>query len=212
MKKLLAMDIDIGLSRIKRRINGSKRVLALDLETLVKDRFLSNEDIVAVSIGTLQGEYEVLLADPSDYNEYDLLKKLDEIIDSYQPEVIIGYNHVSYDITLINTKIVSLSYSKQLFALKYFFGTSYLMDMMYSCALYGRRITGDYKVTSLKNVVRSEMFSSLNLMRVKEIVSLPDMNPAQAVEYLWKNDPESLRKYSKGDVHDLIEIYKFIFN
>jgi hypothetical protein len=30
------MDSVIGLSRIKKRINGAKRVMAIDLETLVK--------------------------------------------------------------------------------------------------------------------------------------------------------------------------------
>ena len=59
------MDIDIGLSRIRRRINGATRVLALDLETLVKDGFLKNESIVAISVGTLQGNYDVMMADPN---------------------------------------------------------------------------------------------------------------------------------------------------
>ncbi|OWP54316.1 MAG: hypothetical protein B2I18_03280 [Cuniculiplasma sp. C_DKE] len=205
------MDIDIGLSRIRRRINGATRVLALDLETLVKDGFLKNESIVAISVGTLQGNYDVMMADPNNYNEYDLLSQLQDFVDSYQPEVIIGYNHVSYDITLINTKLVSLPYSKQLFALKFFFGTSYLLDMMYACALDMRVKTGDYIIRSLRKIVNSEFYNELDLMRVKENIQIDGMNPAEAVEYLWKNDAKKLREYSLGDVHDVIELYKSIF-
>ncbi len=205
------MDIDIGLSRIRRRINGASRVIALDLETLVKDGFLRNEDIVAISVGTLQGDYKVLMADPDNYNEYELLSRLQDFIDSYQPEVIIGYNHVSYDITLINTKLVSLPYSQQLFPLKFYFGTSYLLDMMYACALDIRTKSGDYNIKSLKKVVNSEFYSNLNLMRVKDNIHIEGMNPSEAVEHLWKNDSDKLKEYSLGDVHDIIEIYKSIF-
>ena len=204
------MDIDIGLSRVKRRINGARRVMALDLETLVKGGFLQNEDIVVISVGTLQGKYDVLMADPDNYDEYALLNNLQELVDSYQPEVIIGFNHVSYDITLINTKLVKFPYSKQLFSLKYFFGTSYLLDMMYVCALDLRIKSGDYAIQSLKKIVNSELYSGINLMRVKETLEMEGKNPAEAVEFLWKNHDKRLREYSLGDVHDVIELYKYI--
>lgn len=206
------MDSVIGLSRIKNRINGAKRVMAIDLETLVKKGFLENEEIIAVSLGTIQGEYKVLMSYPDSHDEYELLKEVDNFMDTYQPEVIIGYNHVNYDITLINTKLVKLSYSKQLFNLKYFFGTSYLLDMMYVCALDMRLRMGEYKLNSLKKVLNYDAYADLNLMRVKDNVSIEGMNPAEAVEFLWKNDREKLIEYSKGDVHDIIEIYKHIFN
>lgn len=206
------MDSVIGLSRIKNRINGAKRVMAIDLETLVKKGFLQNEEIIAVSLGTIQGEYKVLMSYPDSHDEYELLKEVDSFMDKYQPEVIIGYNHVSYDITLINTKLVKLSYSRQLFNLKYFFGTSYLLDMMYACALDMRLRMGEYKLNSLKNVLNYDAYANLDLMRVKGNVSIEGMNPAEAVEFLWKNDREKLIEYSKGDVHDIIEIYKYIFN
>ncbi len=204
------MDIDIGLSRVKRRINGARRVMALDLETLVKGGFLQNENIVVISVGTLQGKYDVLMADPDNYDEYALLNNLQELVDSYQPEVIIGFNHVSYDITLINTKLVKFPYSKQLFSLKYFFGTSYLLDMMYVCALDLRIKSGDYAIQSLKKIVNSELYSGINLMRVKETLEMEGKNPAEAVEFLWKNHDKRLREYSLGDVHDVIELYKYI--
>ncbi len=205
------MDTVIGLSRIKRRINDAKRVLAIDLETLVKKGFLDNEEIIAVSLGTIQGDYRVFMSYPDAPNEYDLLKKTEEFVDAYQPEVIIGYNHVSYDITLINTKLVKLPYSEQLFSLKYYFGTSYLLDMMYVCALDQRAKTGDYKIASLKKITGSESYADLDLMRVKDNITIEGMNPAEAVEFLWKNDRDKLIEYSKGDVHDIIEIYKHIF-
>lgn len=205
------MDSVIGLSRIKKRINGAKRVMAIDLETLVKEGFLKNEEIIAVSLGTVQGEYKVIMSYPDNHDEYTLLKQVDEFVDAYQPEVIIGYNHVSYDITLINTKLVRLSFARQLFNLKYFFGTSYLLDMMYVCALDMRLKMGEYKLNSLKNVLNYEIYSNLDLMRVKGNVAIEGMNPAEAVEFLWKNDREKLVEYSKGDVHDIIEIYKHIF-
>ncbi|MHB1439171.1 MAG: 3'-5' exonuclease [Cuniculiplasma sp.] len=204
------MDIDIGLSRVKRRINGARRVMALDLETLVKGGFLQNEDIVVISVGTLQGKYDVLMADPDNYDEYALLNNLQELVDPYQPEVIIGFNHVSYDITLINTKLVKFPYSKQLFSLKYFFGTSYLLDMMYVCALDLRIKSGDYAIQSLKKIVNSELYSGIDLMRVKETLEMEGKNPSEAVEFLWKNHDKRLREYSLGDVHDVIELYKHI--
>jgi DNA polymerase elongation subunit (family B) len=153
---------------------------------------LKNEEIIAASLGTVQGEYKVIMSYPDNHDEYGLLKQVDEFVDAYQPEVIIGYNHVSYDITLINTKLVRLSFARQLFNLKYFFGTSYLLDMMYVCALDMRLKMGEYKLNSLKNVLNYEIYSNLDLMRVKGNVAIEGMNPAEAVEFLWKMIEKSL--------------------
>jgi hypothetical protein len=205
------MDIDIGLSRIKRRINGSKRVLAFDLESLVKGSFLDNERIITISTYSLQGDQNIFMGNSKKEDEYELLKSFNDYLESYNPEILIGYNHVSYDITLINTKLVKLSYKDQLFPLKYYFGTSYLLDMMYVCALNYRLNYGDYKIRSLKKVVNSEEYQNLDLMRVKETLEIENMNPGQAVEYLWKNDVDKLNIYALGDVHDIIKIYEYLF-
>lgn len=206
------MDYSEGLSRIGSRLGNATRVISLDLETLVKDHFLKDERIIAISYATIDGKWDVRVGNPDEENdENDLLQWFNSIIDQYSPEIIIGYNHSSYDIPLMNTKMLNIPFNKQLWSLRYYLGTSYVLDMMYVCALHGMFLNGEYRIRSLKNVVNAPEYSSLDLIRAKEITEIEGMGKAQAIEWLWKNDLEKFKLYCKGDVVDLITLYKHIF-
>ncbi len=206
------MDYSEGLSRIGSRLGDATRVMSLDLETLVKDHFLKDERIIAISYATIDGKWDVRIGNPNEENdENDLLQWFNSIIDQYSPEIIIGYNHSSYDIPLMNTKMLNIPFNKQLWSLRYYLGTSYVLDMMYVCALHGMFLNGEYRIRSLKNVVNAPEYSSLDLIRAKEITEIEGMGKAQAIEWLWKNDLEKFKLYCKGDVVDLITLYRHIF-
>ncbi len=206
------MDYSEGLSRIGSRLGNATRVISLDLETLVKDHFLKDERIIAISYATIDGKWDVRVGNPDEENdENDLLQWFNSIIDQYSPEIIIGYNHSSYDIPLMNTKMLNIPFNKQLWSLRYYLGTSYVLDMMYVCALHGMFLNGEYRIRSLKNVVNAPEYSSLDLIRAKEITEIEGMGKAQAIEWLWKNDLEKFKLYCKGDVVDLITLYRHIF-
>lgn len=206
------MDYTEGLSRISSRIGRAQRVISIDLETLIKDRFLNNERIIAISYATLDGKWDVKIADQTKENdEIELMAWLNDIFDRYSPEIIIGYNHASYDIPLMNTKMLNIPFDRQLWSLRYYFGTSYVLDMMYVCALHGMYLKGEYRIRSLKNVVNAAEYRTLDLIRAKEQAEIEGMNKGEAIEWLWKNDLERFKLYCQGDVLDLITLYKHIF-
>ncbi len=206
------MDYSQGLSRISSRIGKASRVISIDLETLVKDRFLNDERVIAISYATLDEKWDVKIADQTKENdEIEIMQWLNDIMESYSPEIIIGYNHASYDIPLMHTKMLNIPFDKQLWSLRYYFGTSYVLDMMYVCALHGMYLKGEYRIRSLKNVVNAPEYRELNLVRAKDQIEIEGMNKGEAIEWLWKNDREKFKLYCKGDVLDLITLYKHIF-
>ncbi|MGP6207504.1 3'-5' exonuclease [Cuniculiplasma sp. SKW3] len=206
------MDYAQGLSRISSRIGKAQRVIAIDLETLVKNKFLNNERIIAISYATLDGKWDVKISDQTKENdEIEIMQWLNDVFDNYSPEIIIGYNHASYDIPLMNTKMLNIPFDRQLWSLRYYFGTSYVLDMMYVCALHCMYLKGEYRIRSLKNVVNATEYRELNLIRAKEEAEIEGMNKGEAIEWLWKNDLDRFKLYCKGDVLDLITLYKHIF-
>ncbi|MGP6238972.1 3'-5' exonuclease [Cuniculiplasma sp. SKW4] len=206
------MDYAQGLPRISSRIGKAQRVIAIDLETLVKNKFLNNERIIAISYATLDGKWDVKISDQTKENdEIEIMQWLNDVFDNYSPEIIIGYNHASYDIPLMNTKMLNIPFDRQLWSLRYYFGTSYVLDMMYVCALHGMYLKGEYRIRSLKNVVNASEYRELNLIRAKEEAEIEGMNKGEAIEWLWKNDLDRFKLYCKGDVLDLITLYKHIF-
>ncbi|MCL4345660.1 MAG: ribonuclease H-like domain-containing protein [Candidatus Thermoplasmatota archaeon] len=206
------MDYSQGLSRISSRIGKATRVISIDLETLVREHFLNNERIIAISYATLDGNWDVKIGNPARENdEIELLQWFNRVLEDYSPEIIIGYNHASYDVPLINTKMLNIPFDRQLWNLRYYFGTAYLLDMMYVCALHGMFLNGEYRIRSLKNVVNAPEYSSLDLIRAKEEVEIEGMGKGEAIEWLWRNDLQRFRRYCEGDVVDLITLYSYIF-
>jgi DNA polymerase elongation subunit (family B) len=201
------------LNFIKKTIGTCNKILAFDLETLVKNNsFLANERIIAVSVTTSDMKTTLMIADnDSEEEEYRILTQFNNLIAEYKPEVIIGFNHAAYDIPLIYTKLVKLSYSKQLWDLKFFFATSFIVDMMYVCAMDLFTWTGEYKIRGLKKLLEHERYSKLPLDNKKSIVEIDGMNKAEAIENLWKTDRNKFKQYCEGDTRDVVTLYNYIF-
>ena len=201
------------LNFIKKTIGTCNKILAFDLETLVKNNsFLANERIIAVSVTTSDMKTTLMIADnDSEEEEYRILTQFNNLIAEYKPEVIIGFNHAAYDIPLIYTKLVKLSYSKQLWDLKFFFATSFIVDLMYVCAMDLFTWTGEYKIRGLKKLLEHERYSKLPLDNKKSIVEIDGMNKAEAIENLWKTDRNKFKQYCEGDTRDVVTLYNYIF-
>ena len=201
------------LNFIKKTIGTCNKILAFDLETLVKNNsFLANERIITVSVTTSDMKTTLMIADnDSEEEEYRILTQFNNLIAEYKPEVIIGFNHAAYDIPLIYTKLVKLSYSKQLWDLKFFFATSFIVDLMYVCAMDLFTWTGEYKIRGLKKLLEHERYSKLPLDNKKSIVEIDGMNKAEAIENLWKTDRNKFKQYCEGDTRDVVTLYNYIF-
>ena len=193
-----------------------RKILSFDLETLVVDSngFLTNEEIIGISAAYNFPEThtDVYISKPEEHErEESLLKKFDELLSRVQPEIIIGYNHTGYDIPLIQKKIRNRNFSNRLRNIEYYIGTSWCLDMMYVIAEDIEKMTGDYFIRKLDDVVVHERYSSLPLKRVKNIVIQQNKNKGEVIKEMWLNKDEKLSDYAAGDSHDILLIFHDIF-
>ena len=193
-----------------------RKIFSFDLETLVVDSngFLTNEEIIGISAAYNFPEIhtDVYISKPEEHEREDsLLKKFDELLGRVQPEIIIGYNHTGYDIPLIQKKIRNRNFSSRLRNIEYYIGTSWCLDMMYVIAEDIEKMTGDYFIRKLDDVVVHERYSSLPLKRVKNIVIQQNRNKGEVIKEMWLNKDEKLRDYAAGDSHDILLIFHDIF-
>ena len=193
-----------------------RKILSFDLETLVADSngFLTNEEIIGISAAYNFPEVhtDVYISKPEEHErEESLLKRFDELLGRVQPEIIIGYNHTGYDIPLIQKKIRNRNFSNRLRNIEYYIGTSWCLDMMYVIAEDIEKMTGDYFIRKLDDVVVHERYSSLPLKRVKNIVIQQNKNKGEVIKEMWLNKDEKLRDYAAGDSHDILLIFHDIF-
>ncbi|MGC8506075.1 MAG: 3'-5' exonuclease [Thermoplasmata archaeon] len=198
------------------KIIDRKKVLSFDLETLVADSngFLTNEEIIGISAAYNFPDVhtDVFISKPEDsVREESLLGKFDELLGNVQPQIIIGYNHTGYDIPLIQKKIRNRNFYNRFRNIEYFFGTSWCLDMMYVIAEDIQKLTGDYYIRKLDDVVVHERYSSLPLKRVKNLVVQPNRNKGEIIKEMWINKDERLRDYAAGDSHDILIIFHDIF-
>ncbi len=202
----------------RNRISGTdlNKVMAIDLETLVDQRngFLTGERIIAISIslGYPEIKTEVLVAEDDTKREEDrILREFDNIIDSADPDILIGYNHTGYDIPLLQLKMRNRPYGDQFWNLKYYLGTAYTMDMMYVIA-HDLHTQGEkFRIRKLREAVNHEKYRDLPLLRAKELVIDPYMNVGAAIKKLWTEDRNNFLKYCQGDTHDILRIFYSIF-
>ncbi len=193
-----------------------RKILSFDLETLVADSngFLTNEEIIGISAAYNFPEVhtDVYISKPEEHErEESLLKRFDELLGRVQPEIIIGYNHTGYDIPLIQKKIRNRNFSNRLRNIEYYIGTSWCLDMMYVIAEDIEKMTGDYFIRKLDDVVVHERYSSLPLKRVKNVVIQQNKNKGEVIKEMWLNKDEKLRDYAAGDSHDILLIFHDIF-
>ncbi|MCL4342618.1 MAG: hypothetical protein M1267_02030 [Candidatus Thermoplasmatota archaeon] len=205
-----------GRAQVDRR-----RVVALDLETLITDgkSFLSGERIIAISLSYHPGSSPASIAtevrvaeDATELAEADLLKWLDGKLAILDPEIIIGYNHTGYDIPLIQGKTRTFNYGSRPRNILFYFGTAWCLDMMYVVADDLWKYNGDYYLRKLDDVVVNERYAGLPLKRVKNLVRLDGKNKGEAIKHLWENERDAFVKYCEGDTHDILAIFDDIFS
>jgi DNA polymerase elongation subunit (family B) len=200
---------------ISRKVDRRK-VLSFDLETLVVDSegFLTNEEIIGISAAYNFPDIrtDVYVSKPEELNrEEQLLRNFDSLLGIVQPEIVIGYNHTGYDIPLIQKKIRNRNFSNRFRNIEYYIGTSWCLDMMYVIADDIEKLTGDYVIRKLDDVVVHERYSTLPLKRVKNLVVQQNRNKGQVIKEMWMNRDEKLREYAAGDSHDILVIFHDIF-
>jgi len=191
-------------------------VISLDLETIIhKQRdFLTNEPIIAVSVSYFKDSIntELFVAkNESIEEEENILIKSGNLISSLEPAIIIGYNHTGYDIPLLQMKLKSHSIFSQLYKLKYYLATSYIVDMMYVVADYLYSYDGDYRLRKLSEVVMHEAFSDLRLDRKKDLVIKEGRGVGEVIEDLWRSGSNDFVDYIRGDTRDILEIFFRLF-
>lgn len=196
---------------------GDGSVLSIDLETIVRNTgdFLTGERIIAISLSYLVSghiETELLIAGNEEEVEEDrILSELDRRISELKPSVIIGYNHVGYDLPLLRIKMLKRPYSRQLWNLKRYISIAYCPDMMYVIADDLFNYDGDYRLRKLSDVVIHPGYSHLDLLRNKFLSKREGTPVNQVIENMWKNEPENFKLYCSGDTSDLISIFFYIF-
>ncbi len=191
-------------------------MISLDLETIIhKQRdFLTNEPIIAVSVSYFKDSIntELFVAkNESIEEEENILIKSGNLISSLEPAIIIGYNHTGYDIPLLQMKLKSHSIFSQLYKLKYYLATSYIVDMMYVVADYLYSYDGDYRLRKLSEVVMHEAFSDLRLDRKKDLVIKEGKGVGEVIEDLWRSGSNDFVDYIRGDTRDILEIFFRLF-
>lgn len=213
------MPSDIYGSLIQKALEdfGNECVISIDLETIIhtsKD-FLTGERIIAVSLSYMIGsqvETEIFIArDDTDKEEDRILLEFDRRISELKPSVIIGYNHVGYDLPLLRMKMIRRGYSRQLWNIKRYTSISYCPDMMYIIADDLFALEGDYRLRKLSDVVIHPGYSELDLQRNKFLSVRSGQPVNEAIEEMWKNEPENFILYCSGDTADLISIFFYIF-
>lgn len=213
------MPSDIYGSLIQKALEdfGNECVISIDLETIIhtsKD-FLTGERIIAVSLSYMIGsqvETEIFIArDDTDKEEDRILLEFDRRISELKPSVIIGYNHVGYDLPLLRMKMIRRGYSRQLWNIKRYTSISYCPDMMYIIADDLFALEGDYRLRKLSDVVIHPGYSELDLQRNKFLSVRRGQPVNEAIEEMWKNEPENFILYCSGDTADLISIFFYIF-
>ena len=196
---------------------GNESVVSIDLETIIHSTgdFLTNEKIIAVSLSYLNGsqvETELFIArDDTEREEDRILLDFDRRISDLKPSIIIGYNHTGYDLPLLRMKMLKRGYSKQLWNLKKFASIAYCPDMMYVIADDLFSLDGDYRLRKLSEVVVHPGYSELELQRNKYLSIRSGQPVNEAIEAMWKSEPENFKLYCSGDTADLISIFFYIF-
>jgi len=192
------------------------RFVSLDIETLVrgKDRFLTGESLIAITVSNnyIEPETKIFVAVAETVSEEKrIILALDGYLKKIDPVCIMGYNHISYDIPLIQMKLRRLNFTERPWNIGNYFGSTVLVDMMYVIARDLGRKNGEYRIRKLGEVVLRDEYSQLPLNRKKELVQIPGKNVGEAIEFLWKNNTDEFLQYCRGDTEDLLHIFRQIF-
>jgi DNA polymerase elongation subunit (family B) len=192
------------------------RFVSIDIETLVrgKDRFLTGEPLIAITVSSnyMDPVTKIFMAVAETVSEEKrIMIALDDYLKKTDPVCIMGYNHISYDIPLLQMKLRRLDFPERLWNIGNYFGSTVLVDMMYVIARDLEIKNGEYRIRKLGDVVSRHEYSKLPMNRKKELVQMEGKNVGEAIEFLWKNQSEKFLQYCRGDTEDLLHIFRDIF-
>ncbi|WP_393972219.1 hypothetical protein OXIME_000839 [Oxyplasma meridianum] len=192
------------------------RFVSIDIETLVKGRdgFLTGEPLIAITVSNnyMNPETKIFLAvAETESEERRILLDLDRYLKKIDPVCIIGYNHIAYDIPLIQMKLRRLNFTEVPWNIRNYLGSTVLVDMMYVIARDLEMKNGEYRIRKLSEVVLRDEYSGLPLNRKKNLVQVKGKGVGEAIEFLWKNKTEEFLLYCRGDTEDILHIFRQIF-
>lgn len=181
------------------------RVISFDMETHVPDpdHFLTDERILSVSLARRVMEENgievktLFLQKEDDDSEKELLRELDGVLSAIKPLGVVGYGLRNYDIPLL---VMRKERYKPPVLWK-------LIDMIESAVhvdLYHLLKRKGYR--KLNEALTSSEFGQLPLKRVVDIIPTDRVEKGKEIFRLWKENREELKKYSEGEVHDMLLI------
>ena len=193
------------------------RIISLDLETKVlsPDDFLTGETVLSAAIARFDGERVVsriiILEDESPDAQNRFFTALNDEIQNVRPLVVLGYNVTGYDIPLLQMKLRRLP--TPYWAVKDMIERAFILDLKYPIMFELAEYEGaKIKIRSLEDVVNHKRFSSLDLMRTKNILKdSPREEKGARIFRLWKADRDSFQKYALGDVVDTLKLFDEIY-
>jgi len=190
------------------------RVIAFDMETSARGRFLSDERVLSVSFARRSsGEPKksegielktLFLEEETDEAEVELLKCLDEALKGIRPLCLIGYGIRQYDVPLLVIKKQRYGerykerYGQLPWALIDALESAVHLDLYHILKYKGYR--------KLEEVLSSQGFSHLPLKRTREGLPPNRVERGELIYRLWKEDRGKLKEYAEGEVHDMLLI------
>jgi|FaiFalDrversion3_1042247.scaffolds.fasta_scaffold05735_1 DNA polymerase elongation subunit (family B) len=211
-KRLILEELNLSILRLLKNEWSRGRVIALDIETSVvdPDNFLTNERILAISFARrVSGQFmesrgilvkTIFLDDDDDESEKRLLENLDKELSDVKPLGVVGFGVRFYDIPLL---VIKRRYHKLLLWKLIDLAESTAIIDLYHILKYRR-----YK--NLEEVLSAQEFKHLPLKRTRHLVSTNRDEKGKDIYGLWKEDRETLRKYSEGEVHDFLLIAEYL--
>ncbi|HEY8448785.1 MAG TPA: 3'-5' exonuclease [Thermomicrobiales bacterium] len=187
------------------------RRLQLDIETAGFDARDPNNHIIAIALRLSDGREEVL---PIETSERDLLDRLTERIQEWDPDVIEGHNLFNFDLPYIATRAAQvgseLRWGRDGSPLRIGPGQQRFkvgaLTLPYSPAhVYGRHIIDTYQ--QIQRYDTGGHLTSYGLKNAVDALGLtrPDREfvPGDQIRSIWRTDPERIIRYALDDVRDV---------
>lgn len=201
--------IELQIELLKLLQKHWSQVISLDMEThvLSRNHFLKGERILSISLARrVSGNFmekngieieTLFLEEYNDDSEKELITNLNKKLSTIRPLGVIGYGLRWYDIPLLVIK-------KRHYELR--LKESWELVKMTECAIHVElyhllRYKGYER---LDDALSSQEFVHLPLERTRDLVSRD--KKGEEIFQLWKKDKERLRKYTEGEVHDILLI------
>lgn len=197
-----------GYTQFKGMAFPDVRRMQVDIETSDLSPVAPGAHIFMIVCSDNRGHEDVLVGD-----ERDMLVRLGELIQEWDPDVIEGHNFLAFDLLWIRTRAkalkVSLTWGRD--------GSEISIGNERNCAIgantrpfvphyvYGRHVVDTLLATQRFDVARGEIGSyGLKECAITYHIAEPDrvyLDRSQILE-LWHSDPDLVRRYALGDVRE----------